>query len=313
VKLDIKLTVIIVSYNTKALTLKCLETLVANTRTPGVKAVVFDNASSDGSAAAIRAQFPDILLIESDSNLGFARANNVVAQTVDSPWILLLNPDTEVHEGAIDRLLAYAEAHPENGIYGGRTVFPDGTLNIASCWNRMTLWSLFCSAVGLTRAFPESPTFNPEGIGGWQRDTLREVDIVVGCFFLIHTALWNELGGFDEKYFMYGEESDLCLRAKKLGYSPIIVPDAQIMHVVGASSAKRADKTILVARARATLIRDHWPKIGIPFGLFLMWIWAVSRYGAETARGMLSRDGTAKKELKWHRVWNERSRWLGGY
>lgn len=307
------LTIIIVSYNTRELTLKCLETLAANTRATAFETIVFDNASSDGSAAAIRARFPDVRLIESDRNIGFARANNAVAETVDTEWTLLLNPDTEVHDGAIDRLLAYARAHPENGIYGGRTVFPDGSLNIASCWNRATLWSLFCSAVGLTRAFPDSPVFNTEGIGGWKRDSLREVDIVVGCFFLIRTELWRRLGGFDDKYFMYGEESDLCLRARKLGYRPVIVPDAEIMHLVGASSAQRVDKTILVARARATLIRDHWPKAGVPAGLALMWVWAASRYGAETARSMLSRDPGAAADLKWHRVWTERAQWLAGY
>ncbi|MGJ8583657.1 MAG: glycosyltransferase [Marinosulfonomonas sp.] len=311
-----ELTIIVVSYNTKALTLKCLETLMANTKSAVFHTVVIDNASSDGSAKAIRARFPQVELIDSDENLGFAKANNLIAKAVTTKWTLLLNPDTEVYDGAIDRIVAFAETHPENGIYGGRTVFPDGSLNIASCWNRITPWSAFCSAVGLSAAFPKSPAFNTEAIAGWNRDTVREVDIVVGCFFLIRSTLWHELGGFNEKYFMYGEESDLCLRAIKRGAKPIIVPDAEIMHLVGASSARRVDKTIMVARARATLIRDHWPTTGAQFGLAMLWLWAASRYSFETVHHALLGSRAAPEPSsppKWRQVWNQRSQWLSGY
>ncbi|MDH5453308.1 MAG: glycosyltransferase family 2 protein, partial [Paracoccaceae bacterium] len=178
------LTVIVVSYNTRELTLAALRTLFAQTRDTAMKVVVFDNASDDGSADAIAAEFTNVQLIRSSENLGFARANNLVAEKADTEWLLLLNPDTEVHAGAVDRLVAFAQAHPKAGIYGGRTVFPDGSLNMASCWMRITPWSTVCSAFGLSAIFPNSAIFNPEAIGGWQRDTVRDVDIVVGCFFL---------------------------------------------------------------------------------------------------------------------------------
>ena len=305
-----ELTIIIVSYNTKALTLKCLETLYATTRDTAFRCVVYDNASEDGSSQAIGAAFPQVELIASSQNLGFAKANNVVAEAATTPWILLLNPDTEVHAGAVDHLIAFAKAHPDAGITGGRTVFPDGSLNIASCWNKITPWAAFCAAVGLRSAFPNSALFNPEGIGGWQRDSVRQVDIVVGCFLMIPTEVWRTLGGFDLKYFMYGEEADLCLRAAKLGYRPMITPDAQIMHIVGASSGKLARKVVMVAKARATLIRDHWPRALVPWGLFLMWLWAALRYGASRPLGWLGkREGAAK----WAAIWAARHDWLAGY
>jgi GT2 family glycosyltransferase len=303
------LTVIVVSYNTRDLTLACLRTLYAETRTP-FRCIVWDNASADGSADAVARAFPQATLVRSPGNLGFAAANNRAAELAQTEWLLLLNPDTEVQDGAVDRLLAFSRAHPEAGITGGRTVFPDGTLNPSSCWMRPTLWSVFCHSVGLTGAFRGSSLLNPEGMGGWQRDSVRRVDIVVGCFLMIRRALWTELGGFDLKYFMYGEEADLCLRARAQGFRPMITPDAQIMHLVGASSGKLAHKVAMVAQARCTLIRDHWPGWQVPFGLAIMWLWAALRVAAAQVLVRAGRRGDAGK---WSHVWAQRRVWLAGY
>ncbi|MDV7145552.1 glycosyltransferase family 2 protein [Tropicimonas sp. TH_r6] len=308
-----ELTVIIVSYNTCELTLKCLETLYENTNEVAFRTVVWDNASVDGSVEAIAERFPDVELVASEENLGFAKANNVVAAQAETEWLLLLNPDTEVHPGAIDRLLAFSKSNPQAGITGGRTVFPDGSLNIASCWQRITPWSLFCMSTGLTAAFRGSEVFNPEGMGSWQRDTVREVDIVVGCFLMIPRALWNDLKGFDEKYFMYGEEADLCLRAREAGYRPMITPDAQIMHLVGAAAATRSDKQILVAKARVTLVSDHWPKPLVPLGRGLMWLWAAVRRSGVGLLAVLSPKRFGEKAAAWQKIWRARSDWLAGF
>ena len=308
-----ELTVIIVSYNTCALTLACLETLFAATHEARAHVVVFDNASSDGSARAVAEKFPQVELIESHENLGFARANNIVAEAAQTEWLLLLNPDTEVHDGAIDRLLAFAKARPEAGITGGRTVFPDGSLNAASCWMRITPWSAFCMATGLTAAFRGSELFNPEGMGSWQRDSVREIDIVVGCLLMIRRTLWRELDGFNLKYFMYGEEADLCLRVKAMGYRPVITPEAQIMHIVGAASARRADKAVMMARARATLIRDHWPRWQIPFGLALLWLWAALRRMGTVVLALTGQEHAREAADRWRMIWARRNEWLAGY
>ena len=308
-----ELTVIIVSYNTRELTLKCLETLYATTKETSFRTVLIDNDSQDGSAEAVAEHYPQVELIASKENHGFAKGNNLVAADAETEWLLLLNPDTECHEGAIDNLMAFAKANPDAGITGGRTVFPDGSLNIASCWNRITPWSVFCSATGLTALFPKSEMFNPEAMGAWERDTVREVDIVVGCFLMIRRELWNELGGFDLKYFMYGEEADLCLRARSKGYRPMITPDAQIMHLVGASSGKVARKRILVARARTTLMRDHWPKAWVPFGLGMMWFWGASRTGAMKLLSLLPKQSLKDASARWAEIWEARKTWLAGY
>ena len=300
---DPTLSIIMVSYNTRVLTTAAIRTCLETTHKTDFELIVFDNASSDGSADAIELEFenePRVVLVRSEENLGFARANNVVAETARGTYLLLLNPDTECHEGAVDNLMSFARNRSEAGIWGGRTVFPDGSLNIASCWNRVTLWSTFCWAVGLSSVFKNSEALNPEAMGGWQRDCERQVDIVVGCFLLIPRSLWCELGGFDLKYFMYGEEADLCLRAAAKGYGPMITPQAQIMHIVGAATGRRSDKRISVLRAKATLLRDHWPSWQKPLGLFMMWSGA-------GIRRVFSR-GTVAQE-----IWDARKTWLAGY
>ncbi len=305
-----EVTVIMVSYNTCALTLTALETLFANAGDIAMHVTVWDNASADGSAQAIAERFPEVELIRSPDNIGFAAANNRVAERAQTEWLVLLNPDTQTHPGAIARLVAFGKAHPEAGIVGGRTVFPDGSLNIASCWKQMTPWSLFCAATGLARAFPDSAFFNPEAMGGWQRDSVREVDIVVGCFLGIRTQLWRELGGFDERYFMYGEEADLCLRAAASGFRPMITPDAQIMHLVGASTKRREDKMVQLMRAKATLVRDHWHAMLRPLGLALLWWWIANRRLATGLAAFLGQSETAEM---WRGVWRKRRDWLRGY
>lgn len=306
-----EVTVIIVSYNTRELTLKALETLYANAGDVRMQVIVWDNASADSSAEAIAAAFPQAELIRSPDNLGFAVANNRAAELARSEWLLLLNPDTETYPRAVEALLRFAEAHPEAGIVGGRTVFPDGTLNPASCWNKITAWSLFCRATGLSGLFSNSPFFNSEGIGGWPRDTVRHVDIVVGCFLMIPTKLWRELGGFQAKYFMYGEEADLCLRAAKLGYRPMITPDAQIMHLVGASTPQLAPKLFQMTMARATLIRDHWSAWTRPFGLALLLIWSFNHRLKSLLMGVIK--GQSDTSSAWTILWKRRDEWLRGY
>lgn len=302
-----ELTVIIVSYNTRALTLKAVETLYDASRGLPMRVIVWDNASHDGSAAAVRERFAQVEVVAHPENIGFAAANNRAAETITTPWMCLLNPDTETHPGAMANLLAFAKAHPRAGIVGGRTVFPDGSLNPASAWRRITPWSLITQITGLARLFSRSDMFNYEAMGGWARDTVREVDIVVGCLMLVSTDLWRRLGGFDTRYFMYGEDADLCLRARRLGYRPTITPDAQIMHLVGASTAKHGDKVCAVMRAKATLIRDHWPRGMRSFGIALLWLWGLARgLGARFSR-------SSEQRARLGEIWRRRREWLPGF
>jgi N-acetylglucosaminyl-diphospho-decaprenol L-rhamnosyltransferase len=307
------LSILIISYNTRELTLACLRSVYEQTHGMTFEVIVVDNDSADGSPDAIETEFPQVRVLRQSENLGFARGNNLAAQEASGDWLLLLNPDTEIYENAISRLVHFAAAHPEGGIYGGRTVFPDGSLNIASCWNRPTPWSVFCVATGLTTAFRGTNLFDPEAIGSWKRDSVRHVDIVVGCFLLISKPLWDRLGGFADAFFMFGEEADLCLRARGLGYRPMITPDATIMHLVGASAKKRADKLVLLLQAKVELFRRHWPTHWQRWGILMLLLWSGSRALAYQVAAMLWPWRFSTGRIHWTGAWRGRHIWRKGY
>ncbi|MEM6487160.1 MAG: glycosyltransferase family 2 protein [Pseudomonadota bacterium] len=302
---EVELSIIVVSYNTKQMTLECLRSLAAETTVP-YELLVVDNDSSDGSPEAIAAEFPDARLFALDENLGFARANNHAVVRATGRYVLLLNPDTLVLDGAVDKLLAFAQAQPEARIWGGRTLFADGSLNPTNCYRRMTLAGVLLQATGLNSVFRNSELMNPEGYGGWPRDSEREVDIVTGCFLMIERTFWNELGGFDESFVMYGEEADLCLRARALGARPRVSPEPQIVHYGGGSQV-RADKLVRLLKAKVTLIRRHFPSAQTGLGVALLRLWPYSRM---LATRLLSRTEGYKM---WREVWTRRGEWAGGY
>lgn len=300
--------VIVVSYNTIDLTLDCIRSVFDQTHDISFEVLVIDNCSSDGSSAAIRNKFPAARLIESEENVGFAQANNIAAEKSSAKYLLLLNPDTVILDGAIQKLYQFAEQYPRAGIYGGRTLFGDGSLNSSSCWAKPSIWSMVCYGIGLSSIFRNNRFFDPETYGSWKRDTVRKVDIVTGCFFLIQRDLWRQLKGFDRAFFMYAEEADLCLRARSLGAQPMICPEATIVHYGGASERVRADKMIRLFRARIQLIRKHWHGFLAPLGVAMMISWALSRMCAFAVLRIVSKSARHSFDT-WHTVWQKRRSW----
>ena len=306
--------IIVVSYNTCAETLACLASLKAQTSGFDHEVIVIDNASPDGSAAAIRRQHTQVRLIDSEENLGFARANNVAAQEATSDLILLLNPDTIILDRAIERLVAFAQANPAAQIWGSRTLFADGRLDPTGCFARMTPWSLLCRATGLSNAFPRSAFFNGEAYAGWQRDTVRAIDIIAGCYLLITRELWTRLGGFDPVFFMYGEEADLCLRAAALGARPLHTPDAPIIHLGGASEKTRAGKMVKLLAAKATLVDRYFSRPARPLGHACLAFWPWSRMLATRLRMRFApTPALAEEATAWREIWARRADWRHGF
>lgn len=301
-----RVSVIVVSYNTREMTLECLRSVVAQTVSP-YEIIVVDNASGDGSAAAIAVEFPEISLLAETENHGFAKANNLASKQARGAYLLLLNPDTIVLDGAINKVLAFAAATPDAGIWGGRTLYGDRSLNPTSCWQRMTLWSVISQALGMTSLFRGSALFNSERYGSWDRTSEREVDIVSGCFFLIRRDLWTALGGFDLSYVMYGEEADLCLRARAVGARPRMTPTAEIVHYSGASEKVRADKMVRLLRAKILLIKRHFPGWQRPVGLMMFRLWPLSRVWGARLLGRGKGAGT------WAEIWARRAEWWHGW
>ncbi len=308
-----KVTIIIVSYNTRELTEASLRCVREHVKGISYELFIVDNASSDGSVEAIReaaSLTPGTRLWELKENIGFAAANNLAAKEARGEYILLLNPDTLLLDDAVSALVQFAEAHPQAGIWGGRTLYEDRSLNPSSCWRRMTLWGLFCGALGLRSMFRRSAIFNTEGYGGWMRDEARHVDIVTGCLLMISRALWNEIGGFDAAFFMYGEDADLCMKARARGYRPMITPAATIIHYGGRSERSRPDKIISLLRARQMLIRRYWSPVAAPIGLFLLRVSILSRRIAHGLFGSRKNESGDERLGKWTSVWRRRGEWV---
>lgn len=306
--------ILIVSFNTRAMTLEAISSVVRETQDVSFEIIVVDNASTDGSADAIAAHPAQPKLIRLSENIGFGRGNNLAAEHATGEFVLLLNPDTVITEQAIDRLVAFARANKRAMIWGGRTVFADGLLNPASCWQRITLWNLITRATGLAAIFPRSGISNPEAYGGWARDSVREVDIVSGCFLLIPRSIWLALGGFDPAFFMYGEEADLCLRARRIGAKPMVTPEATIVHFGGASETTRSGKMIKLLAAKATLIERHWPRGTVGLGQFLLMLWPLSRWIALELAGRLTGNAAQREAARtWRSIWQSRADWRTGY
>jgi len=311
---ELDLSIIVVSFNTREMTLACLQSIVDETRDTRYEVIIVDNNSLDGSAEAIRLEFPQFSLISLEENIGFARANNLAAAQANGRKILLLNPDTLVIDNAVDRLLSFANKTSSYQIWGGRTIHGDGSLNPASCWHRITLWSLVCFAIGLTSIFRGNPFFNVEAYAGWNRDTVRHVDIVTGCFLLIDRQLWMRLGGFDPAFFMYGEEADLCYRAKKLGAIPTITPEATIVHFVGASDKVFVERRLKILKGRVTLIRKHFSPLSRRIGCALQASVPLTRWlGYRLIGGLFNRPDLGLLANEWGSIWQRRAEWSSGY
>lgn len=302
--------IIIVTYNSAGQINACLRSVLDQGSGVRQQIIVLDNASHDGTAELVRSGFPEVQIIEPGRNLGFACGVNEAVRHAQAEFVLLLNPDTEILDRAVEKVVAFARAHPHHGFYGGRTLKPDGSLEPSSCWGAPTLASMALFAFGLTTLAPRHPVLDPESLGRWPRDTVREVGVITGCFLLARRQAWQELGGFDERFFMYGEDVDLALRARKAGYRPVVCPDAQVMHEVGQSSARPIDKMMLLYRGKAHLVRTHWQGAGQWLGLFFLKLGVALRAALSGAVRLVRPSAAADR---WTALWKRRKEWVGGY
>ena len=224
------ISVAVVSYNTRDLLRACLRSL-ADRQADGeahLEVFVADNGSTDGSPDMVRAEFPQIHLIETGDNLGFGRANNLALQTATGRAFCLLNSDAEVLPGALSQSLAALDTTPEIGLVGGQLLWPDGR-GQTSYGDDPTLAGVFREQTflgALLAAPPAAPPAAPQ-----------DVDQICGAFMLIRPDAWRQVGGFDPAYFMYNEDVDLNFRLRRAGWRVVFLPDVRITHHLGASSS----------------------------------------------------------------------------
>jgi N-acetylglucosaminyl-diphospho-decaprenol L-rhamnosyltransferase len=233
------LSIIIVSWNTRDLLAACLASVRAFPPAGWTFDVwVVDNASTDGSAEMVRQQFPDVHLIETGANLGFAGGNNLAIERSNGRYLLLLNPDTELLPDALTELLAFMESQPAAAGGGSRLLNPDHTLQ-PSCHPLPTLSRELSRLLHLDY-FP--PYYGSYNMRHWDLAAPRRVDIVQGASFILRRTVLDAVGLLDDSYFMYSEEVDLCYRIHKAGWRLYWVPTSQVIHYGGQSTRQVADK-----------------------------------------------------------------------
>ena len=306
--------IIVVNYRTRELTLNCLRSILRETKGVSYEILLVDNASDDGIIEAVSREIPSVRCIPLSSNVGFARANNIAAEQARGRFVLLLNPDTLVLDGAVDKLLTFALEKPEARIWGGQSLRGDLSIDPTSCWRRVSLWEVICRTFGIATAFPNSRILNPEGYGGWDRLSPREVDIICGCFMLIDREMWDQLAGFDGIFFMYGEEADFCLRAAKAGARPAFTPQASIIHYGGASPQVEAQRLVRGLSARAELIQRHVSPTTRRVSLFINSMLPLVRaVGYGLAARLSNKPERLARAKTWRHVWSKRGAWQFGF
>lgn len=236
------LSVIIVNYNTADLLVRCLNSIASQTGI-NFEVIVADNASRDNSLDVIRNNFPRVILIANQHNLGFARANNTALKACKANYVYFLNPDTEVMEGVFRNMIDFMDLHPEVGLAGTRIVSPDGSLQSS-----------------IEKYYPGERHAKQE-----LKDLKGTIAWVMGASMIARRGIVEDLGGFDESFFLYGEEQDLCLRIRKAGWAIGYINEAAVVHWGGQSERENLPAVVWKKKFEAELLfyRKHYSKRAI--------------------------------------------------
>jgi GT2 family glycosyltransferase len=230
------ISVIIINWNSKAYVRQCLRSLAANSDGLKLEVIVVDNASGDGCGEMLAAEFPEARFIQSKKNLGFSGGNNMAAEAAAAPVLLFLNPDTEVRPGALRRLLEALKSQPRAGAVGARLLNSDGTLQTSciqafpSVLGHLLDANLFRSLSPRARLWGTAPLYSNAA-------QPSEIEGISGACILTRHEVFKQVHGFSEDYFMYYEDMDYCLKVQKAGWRNYYVPDAEVVHHGGKSSA----------------------------------------------------------------------------
>jgi GT2 family glycosyltransferase len=246
-----KLSIIILCWNDRRVIADCLRSIFINTHSTEFEVIVSDNGSTDGSIEFIRSSYPMVRVIENGRNLRFAKANNVGIRASLGEYVLILNPDTIIHDGTLDGMVSFADQHPEAGAFGCRVLNSDGSYQrsarpFASFRNEWIV-AFYLRSLGRLHK-----SFTSDSYPGWKGTTERQVDWVSGCFILARGSLLKSVGGFDEQFFYYYEDMDLCRRFWQAGYPILYTPDETITHLGGQSTKTRFPALAFVLDGQVT-------------------------------------------------------------
>jgi GT2 family glycosyltransferase len=253
-----KLSVIIVNYNVKYFLEQCLDSVYLAVKDIAAEIIIVDNRSSDGSAEYIKSRFPNVIYIENQENVGFARANNQAIAQAQGEYILLLNPDTVIGENALTNVCRFMDENPQAGALGVKMLDGYGRFLAESKRGFPSPWNSFCKITGLSKLFPYSKRFGGYHLKYLDKDSVHSVDILAGAFMMVRKAAIEKAGSLDEHFFMYGEDIDWSYRITCSGYTNYYFPEP-IIHYKGESTKKDVKYVKNFYEAMLIFFNKHYP------------------------------------------------------
>jgi O-antigen biosynthesis protein len=251
--------IIIVNYNVRDFLHHALVSLQKAMKGIRGEIIVVDNASDDGSNEMVRRRFPTVQLIASKINLGFAKANNVGLNRARGKFLLLINPDTLVQEDTLRVMINFFQENPDVGLAGCKVLNPDGTFQLACRRSFPRPWVAFAKMVGLSGLFPSSRLLGRYNLTYLSPDETYELDAVSGSFMMVRREAYEQVGGLDEDFFMYGEDLDWCYRIQQAGWKNYYVHSTQIIHYKGESTKRSSlDEIRTFYQAMHLFVQKHF-------------------------------------------------------
>ncbi len=250
------LSIIIVHYKAPEHLIECLAALRENQGSLAVETIVVDNNSRDGTPQVLAKRFPSARVIPNAENVGYARAVNQGIAVTRGEFVLVMNPDCEAQPGALPAMLGYLRSHPSTGVVGPKILNPDGSLEYSARAFPDHLAFLFNRYSLLTRLFPNNRFSRRYLLTDWDHASVREVDWLSGACLMVRRAAIDRIGPMDEAFFMFNEDVDWCRRLKMAGWAVTYVPDAVVVHHIGASKG-RAGARVIFERHRGMIHYFH--------------------------------------------------------
>ncbi|MBL7020965.1 MAG: glycosyltransferase family 2 protein [Nitrospinaceae bacterium] len=239
------LSCIIVNYYNSTPLKNCLESVYRTLQKISFEVIVVDNSQNDPGMASLKESYPQIRVIQNAANVGFAKANNQAVQSAQGETLLFLNPDTILTDQAIEKMVAHLESNPDIGALGPKVLNTDGSLQY-SCRHFPTLMTGFFNRYSLlSRWFPDNPYTVHYLMKDFSHDENREVDWLSGCCLMVPRLAFEKSGGFDEQYFLFNEDIDLCRTIHQNGFKVMYFPSAEITHHVSTSNSKVSARIII--------------------------------------------------------------------
>ncbi|EKD49385.1 MAG: hypothetical protein ACD_63C00165G0002 [uncultured bacterium] len=266
------LSIIILSWNVKNLLRRCLRSVFDKTNDIDFEVFVIDNASSDGSADMVGKEFPKAKLIRNDDNKGFAKANNQAIKLCHGEQIILLNPDTEILDSALAKMVRFLNEHPKAGIVGARLLNLDKTLQVGTARRFPTIGILTTMMLGLHSFLLKKKKYKDYYMLDEKFEHITEVDQVMGASLMAKREVFSKIGALDEKFWIWFEEVDFCKRAKNAEYKVFVLPDAEIIHHKGKSFIQqpKLKKYFQLSKSIIHYASKHFSKFNFII-LILLW------------------------------------------